>query len=105
MAIQHRDCSLPYTSESKECGYVCQLPLFDTTCPSIGKWEEGQCVPDVQDVDRGTCLPPPASLSSVLLSPLHRCWLIVLGCPVLTGGICYFPWPEKDDPDVQPRLP
>lgn len=23
MANQHRDCSLPYTSESKECRYVC----------------------------------------------------------------------------------
>lgn len=26
MATQHKDCSLPYTSESKECRYVCPWP-------------------------------------------------------------------------------
>lgn len=26
MATQHKDCSLPYTSNSKECRYVCQWP-------------------------------------------------------------------------------
>lgn len=28
VATQHRDCSLPYTSESKECRYVVQGPLW-----------------------------------------------------------------------------
>uniref|UniRef100_A0A8C7BUK4 Fibulin-1 n=1 Tax=Neovison vison TaxID=452646 RepID=A0A8C7BUK4_NEOVI len=32
MATQHRDCSLPYTSESKECRYVCRQP------PKPGAW-------------------------------------------------------------------
>lgn len=47
MATQHRSCSLPYASESKECRYACQGPSGAREVLLSREGErKGQCVPD-----------------------------------------------------------
>lgn len=47
MATQHRDCSLPYASESKECRYVGQWPPFYQNGGSLEESRAGrEYVPD-----------------------------------------------------------
>lgn len=99
MATQHRDCSLPYTSESKECRYMCQRPPFSPRGVPLAEWGRRDSVQATSTHTVGGVGGDPLPLP-LCSQVLERDWAPPAWLPCGGRGITPVPGPQSRD--VQP---